>query len=200
MLDAGCVAVNSCAYKRSTGGDAEFSRVVSDARCGKQVGGATSQRDSNSSGTGLGGELAGGGGADENFLMRAMISLVVTLGLGLGIYYFFLRGAAPGQGNQPITQEINVTGVEMDLNAIAQAERTHFASAGSYASLDQLISNGDLTMTRSGRDGYTYSVETTDSGFTAVAKWKPQSGEQMAAGLRYPTISVDQTMQMHRGD
>ncbi|HET9402557.1 MAG TPA: hypothetical protein VFO34_16550 [Candidatus Acidoferrales bacterium] len=166
----------------------------------KRVGGATGLKDSNSSGTDLGGALAAGGWADENFPMRAMISLVVTLGIGLGIYYFFLHGAAPGQGNQPITQEISTTGVEMDLNAIAQAERAHFASAGSYASLDQLISNGDLTMTRSGRDGYTYSVETTDSGFTAVAKWKPQSGEQMAAGLHYPTISVDQTMQMHRGD
>jgi len=129
-----------------------------------------------------------------------MIGLVVTLGIGLGIYYFFLRSAAPGAGNAPITQEISTTGVEMDLNAIAQAERTHFASAGSYATLDQLVSGGDLTMTRSGRDGYTYTVDASASGFTATAKWAPQSGEQMAAKLHYPTISIDQTMQMHRGN
>ena len=129
-----------------------------------------------------------------------MISLVLTLGIGLGIYYFFLRSAAPGQGNKPITQEINVTGVEMDLNAIAQAERAHFATAGSYAALDQLVSSGDLTMTRSGRDGYAYSVELTSTGFAATAKWTPQSGEQVSAGLHYPTITVDQTMQMHRGE
>lgn len=132
--------------------------------------------------------------------MRAMVGMVLTLGLGLGIYYFYLRSATPGTGNGPITQEISTTGVEMDLNAIAQAERTHFASAGSYVTLEQLVSGGDLTMTRSGRDGYTYTVETTSTGFTATATWKPQSGEQMAAGLHYPTISVDQTMQMHRGN
>ena len=43
------------------------------------------------------------------------------------------------------TQAISTTGVEMDLNGIAQAERMYFAQNGSYATLDQLASSGTST-------------------------------------------------------
>ena len=52
-----------------------------------------------------------------------------------------------GKG-QVVTQAISTTGVEMDLNAIAQAERQYFAQNGSYASLDQLVSSGSMNINR----------------------------------------------------
>ncbi|MGH9592800.1 MAG: hypothetical protein ACRD5L_06890, partial [Bryobacteraceae bacterium] len=115
----------------------------------------------------------------------------------LGSYYFYFKTAVPGGAGTLPTQEISITGVEMDLNAIAQAERAYDAQNGTYATLDQLTSSGTLTMTRTSRDGYTYSVEVTPTGFSAIATWKPSAPEQVR--LHYPTISVDQTMQMHRG-
>ena len=82
-----------------------------------------------------------------------MIGLLFAALIGLGIYYYFLKQAAPAPG-QVVTQAISTTGVEMDLNAIAQAERMYFAQNGSYGDLGQLTSSGALTMSRSGRDGY----------------------------------------------
>src|ERR1700730_7065794 len=101
--------------------------------------------------------------------MKGLIGLLVTAALGVGIYYYFLKQAAPGPG-MVATQAISTTGVEMDLNAIAQAERMYFAQTGSYADLDHLTSSGALTMARTGRDGYTYSIETSGNGFIVNAR------------------------------
>ena len=66
-----------------------------------------------------------------------MLGLLFAAVIAMGIYYFYLKQAAPAPG-MVATQAITTTGVEMDLNAIAQAERTYFAQNGSYADLDQL--------------------------------------------------------------
>ena len=126
-----------------------------------------------------------------------MLGLLFTAVIAMGIYYFYLKQAAPGPG-MLATQAISTTGVEMDLNAIAQAERTYFAQNGSYADLDQLTSSGALTMARSGRDGYTYSIETAGNGFTVTARHADGSATNGVAPLHYPTLSIDQTMQMHQ--
>src|ERR1700747_2670880 len=98
-----------------------------------------------------------------------MIGFVFAALVVIAIFYYYLKQAPPGPG-MVATQAITTTGVEMDLNAIAQAERTYFAQNGSYAGLDQLTSSGALTMARSGRDGYTYSIETSGNGFTVSAR------------------------------
>ena len=91
-----------------------------------------------------------------------MVSLLAVALIALGGYSFYLKNAAPAAGEgQIVTQAISTTGVEMDLNAIAQAERMYFAQNGSYASLDQLVSGGTMNISAGGRDGYTYSVETS---------------------------------------
>src|ERR1700720_2237159 len=77
-----------------------------------------------------------------------MIGLLFTAVIAVGIYYFYLKQAAPAPG-MVATQAISTTGVEMDLNAIAQSERMYFAQNGSYADLGQLTSSGALTMARS---------------------------------------------------
>ncbi len=58
-----------------------------------------------------------------------MIGLLFAALIALGIYYYFLKQAAPAPG-MVATQAISTVGVEMDLNAIAQAERMYFAQNG----------------------------------------------------------------------
>jgi hypothetical protein len=129
--------------------------------------------------------------------MRALLSLVLVAAIGLGIYYVYLKQAAPAPG-VPVTAAISTTGVQMDLTAIAQGERTYYTQSGTYATLDQLMASGDITLTRPGRDGYTYSVETSSAGFTVTARWTPPPGA--SATLHYPTYKIDETMQVRRED
>lgn len=130
--------------------------------------------------------------------MRAIfgfLSLLLSVAIGFGVYYMYLKQATPSTPGSVATQAISTTGVEMDLNAIAQAERGYYAQNGSYGTLEQLTTSGALTMTRTGRDGYTYTVDASSAGFTATGKWSPQTPEQQT--LHYPTIMVDQTNQVH---
>ena len=135
---------------------------------------------------------------ENHFIMKAVIgllSIVVSVGIGLGVYYMYLKQATPAVAGSVATQAISTTGVEMDLNAIAQGERMYFAQNGSYGTMDQLTSSGAMSMTRTGRDGYSYTIDASAGGFTVVAKWSPQTPEQQV--LHYPTFSVDQTYQIH---
>jgi hypothetical protein len=137
--------------------------------------------------------------------MRSIVSTLVVAVVALGIYYYFLKQAAPVHGTA-VTQEVSLTGVQMDLLSIAQAERAYDAQNGGYATLDQLTSSGSLTMLRSGRDGYTYSVATTPNGFTATAAYTapppppPPMGQPAATPLHYPSMWIDQNMEVHQGD
>ena len=124
--------------------------------------------------------------------MRTLISIVIALAIAFAVYRLYLTRVQPaGRGTAP-TQAITITGVENDLLAIAQAERLYFAEHGSYASLDELISSGALLTQKPGRGGYTYSVETTGNSFTVTARYSGPPGP------RYPTLAIDQTMQIRR--
>ena len=130
-----------------------------------------------------------------------MISLLVTAAIGMGIYMYTLKQASPGKG-MVATQAISLTGVQMDLMAIAQAERMYFAQNGSYADLDTLVSNGTMNITRTSRDGYTYSAEPSGNTFTVTARHTAPPVE-MPKGVeppRFPTIYVDQTMEIHQSN
>ena len=132
-----------------------------------------------------------------------MASILIVALIALGGYSLYLKTAAPGTGNgQIITQSISTTGVEMDLNAIAQAERQYFAQNGSYASLDQLASSGTMNISAGGRDGYSYSVDASSSGFVVTATHPdiPAGVIQGSAAIHYPTVTVDQSMQIHQSD
>ena len=96
--------------------------------------------------------------------------LVVAVIVGLAYKYYFagMNGPAGAMVSKP-RQAIDVVGVKNDLIAIAQAERTYQVQNSKYASLDELTSSGALSMTKSGRDGYTYEVTTTDDNFHAIA-------------------------------
>jgi hypothetical protein len=135
--------------------------------------------------------------------MKSMASILVVALIALGGYAFYLKTAAPGMGKgQIVTQAISTTGVELDLNAIAQAERMYFAQNGSYASLDQLTSSGTMNIPSNGRDGYTYSVETSSTGFVVTASHPDIAAGviQGSSAIHYPTVTVDENMQVRQGD
>lgn len=126
-------------------------------------------------------------------LIGGLVSLLVAMAIGLGIYYIFLKQASPAGGGTATTV-ISTTRVEMDLSTIANAERSYYAQNSSYGTIDQLVTGGELPVTLSGRDGYTYTMDASSSGFTVRAKWSPQTPEQQM--LHAPTVIVDQTNQV----
>jgi hypothetical protein len=129
------------------------------------------------------------------------ISLLLTAAIGVGAYLYFLKQAAPAPG-MVATQAISLTGVKNDLVAIAQAERMYYVQNGSYADLATLASSGTMNITRTSRDGYTYSVDPSDSGFTVTAVYTapPLDMPKGTVPPHFPTISIDQTMEIHQGD
>lgn len=131
--------------------------------------------------------------------MRSLIGIVLAAGIALGGYYFYLKQAAPAPGRLP-TQAISTTGVEMDLTAIAQAERMYQAQNGSYGTLEQLQSGGTMNLARTSRDGYTYTIDTSDAGFTVTARHEDMPAPAGVAPPRYPVITIDQTMQIQQSN
>jgi len=126
---------------------------------------------------------------------------MITAAIAMAIYMYTLKQMAPAKG-MVATQQISLTGVQMDLTSIAQAERMYFAQNGSYADLPTLISNGTMNLSRTSRDGYTYSVEASGNSFTATARYTAPPIE-MPKGVdppRWPTFTVDQTMEVHQGN
>ena len=88
------------------------------------------------------------------------------------------------------TRTVDVVGVKNDLLAIAQAERTYQAQHGSYASMDELVSSGAMALSKPGREGYTYNVETSGNSFHVVARCAA------AASSGCTNYAVDDTMQV----
>jgi hypothetical protein len=133
--------------------------------------------------------------------MKGLIGLLVVAGIGLGIYMYSLKQMAPGTG-MVATQNISVVGVKNDLVAIAQAERMYYVQNGSYADLPTLSSSGTMNITRTSRDGYTYSAVPSGSTFTVTATYTPPPVENPAGVTppHFPTFTIDQTMEVHQGN
>jgi len=125
-----------------------------------------------------------------------MIGLLFAALIAIGAYYYFLKRAAPAPG-MVATQAISTTGVKMDLNSIAQAERMYFAQNGSYAGMDQLTSSGTMNLARTSRDGYTYSIQTEPDGFTVTARHADLPPSPGVTPPHFPVISVNQNMEFH---
>ncbi len=129
--------------------------------------------------------------------MRTLAMLLVAAGLLFGVYQYYLKKMpTTDQGTAP-TQAISLTGVRADLLQIAQAERSYVALNGHCASLDDLLSSNSLAMARSQRDGYSYAVDCSGGSFTVTAQHAPAPA---GSPIRYPTLGIDQTMQVHEGN
>jgi len=91
--------------------------------------------------------------------MRALVGVLVAAAIFFGIYHFLLKKMPTTDEGTASTQAISLTGVRGDLLQIAQAERGYIATNGHCAALDELVSSNSLSLSRSERDGYSYSVE-----------------------------------------
>jgi len=131
--------------------------------------------------------------------MKGLIGILVTAAIGLGIYMYTLKQAAPGPG-MVVTQNISVVGVKNDLISIAQAERMYYTQNGSYADLSTLSSSGTMNITRTSRDGYTYTAEPAANAFTVTATYTapPVSNPAGVTPPNFPTFTIDQTMEVHQ--
>jgi hypothetical protein len=94
---------------------------------------------------------------------------VLIAGLIVGYIYKTQYGGSGAKAVAPIRQTIDVVGVKNDLIGIAHAEREYQVQSGKYASLQELVSSGTLTMVKTSRDGYTYDVVNDDQNFRAIA-------------------------------
>ncbi len=122
---------------------------------------------------------------------RALGFVGLLLAVGVAGYLYTHQGG--GTGAAPATRTtVDVVGVKNDLIAIANAERGQLALDGKYATLDELVQKGSLTMSRTSRPPYTYSAEINGGeGFRVVATYggPPDTGAPQR-------ISIDQTMQV----
>jgi len=119
------------------------------------------------------------------------LGLMIVLCVGAWLYTRQAKSVMP-EGSNNVRAVADITGVQNDLLAIANAERSQFALEGKYLPLDELRSKGVINLPAAGRAGYTYSVEIGSNSFRAVASY---SGPPAAAPQ---TISIDQTMEIRR--
>lgn len=120
----------------------------------------------------------------------SFIALLAVLVVGAWFYMHQAQHVMSAGTSNP-TATVDLMGVRSDLLAMAQAERSHAAMNGSYVSLEDLRSNGDLTMTRDHRGPYTYSAEVSSDGFRIVATYSGPENSGMPKSL-----SIDQTMEV----
>jgi len=100
--------------------------------------------------------------------MRNILGLLVVALIVMIAYKAYFSKMQSAETRTPV-ETINVVGVKNDLIAIAQAERLYQAQHGAYASLSDLNSSGEMSMTKFDRDGYTYDVDTSSGSFRVIA-------------------------------
>lgn len=125
---------------------------------------------------------------------RAFSFLTLLAVLVVGAWFYMRQTqTVMSAGSANPTATVDLMGVRNDLLAMAQAERSHAAMKGTFVSLEQLRSDGDLTMERTSRGAYAYSADVTDSSFHIVATWTGAEN----AGMPH-TLSIDQTMEIRQ--
>jgi hypothetical protein len=125
--------------------------------------------------------------------MRALAGLLAAAALLFGVYEYYLRQMPVTDRGTAPTQAISLTGVRSDLLQIAQAERMYLAANGNCATLEELISSNTLSVSKSERDGYQYSVACASGDFSVTAR---HAAAPAGSPIRYPNLGIDQTMQI----
>lgn len=121
--------------------------------------------------------------------MRSLLSLVVVLAIVFISYKLYFSQLKSATGSAAPASTIEATGVKNDLIAIGQAERMYQAEHGSYATLDQLNSSGAMSVAKTGREGYSYAVDSSENSFRAEAR----CSATVAGCVSY---GIDETMEI----
>ena len=126
--------------------------------------------------------------------MRAFALILVAAAIMGGIYFYYVRKMPTTDSGTAPTQSISLTGVRMDITQIAQAERTYVATNGHCVKLDELSSSGLVNLARTQRDGYSYEIQCgSGTEFAVRARHAPAPPD---SPIRYPTLSINQNMQV----
>ncbi len=136
-------------------------------------------------------------GPRQNYYMRFLLGVLVGAVLLFVVYHYHLLRMPSTDEGTAATQAINLTGVRMDLLEIADAEHAYMAINGQCVSLRKLISTESISMTRTGRDGYSYEIECSGNGFTATGRHRPAPA---GSPIRYPNFSIDSSLELHEID
>jgi hypothetical protein len=120
----------------------------------------------------------------------SFVALLAVLAFGAWYYMHQAQNVMSAGSSNP-TATVDLIGVRNDLLAIAQAERSHAALRGSFVSVEQLRSEGDLTMNRDRRGPYSYSAEVSETNFRIVATYTGGPDPKLPKAL-----SIDQSMQI----
>lgn len=127
--------------------------------------------------------------------MRVLLSIVVAVFVAYMIYQYSLKQLPVSDAGTAPTQAISLAGVRGDLLSIAQAERGNMALNSQCLKLDELVSSGAMSMSRPGREGYSYEVTCRGAAdFEIVARHAPAPE---GSPIRYPTLAIDSSMQVH---
>ncbi|HEY6270709.1 MAG TPA: hypothetical protein VIX19_01810 [Terriglobales bacterium] len=118
------------------------------------------------------------------------VGLIIVVAVGA---YIFMRQtqSAMTAGTSDPRATVDLIGVKNDLLAMAQAERAHAALHGDYVSLEELRSQGELSMRRESRGPYTYSAEVSPGSFRIVATYSGPQGSGLPR-----SINIDPSMQI----
>jgi hypothetical protein len=126
--------------------------------------------------------------------MRALVAILVACAVAFGVYHYSLKKMPTTDEGTAATQAPSLVGVREDLILIAHAENGYIAQNGHCVSLDELTSSGALAMSRPERDGYTYSIACSGGEFTVTGRHAPAPA---GSPIRYPTLAIDQVMEVH---
>ena len=124
--------------------------------------------------------------------MKAAGFLGIVLALGTALYIYNAQLTRGGSASTASPQEqIDVTGIQMALREIGQAERNYVAAHGTYGTFEQLRAEGGAPALGTDRRGYTFQLELNGSqGFRATAT--PTDTNKKG----WPTLSIDASMQI----
>ena len=123
--------------------------------------------------------------------MRAifgMLGLVIAVAI---VYWIYSAQYGGEHGNLPPKQQIDVTGVRMDLMALSQAERRYAALHGSYATLEELQQEESVPFKGTENRGYTYEIN-----FEDVQSFRITATPVDPERIHWPTLSIDQMGQL----
>jgi|WetSurMetagenome_2_1015567.scaffolds.fasta_scaffold594989_2 hypothetical protein len=124
--------------------------------------------------------------------MRAVFgiaALLIVFLIGTLIYTAQIREIGDGK---TLVHQINLTAVRSDLFSLAQAEKLHCATNGSYATLEELRRSNVLnSIPEAGRSGYLYTAEVD-----GAVHFKITASSTDSARSDLPTLSIDETLQI----
>src|SRR5512138_2117922 len=95
--------------------------------------------------------------------MRSILGLLGLVIAGAIVYFMYSSQYGGEKGSAPPKQQIDVTGVRMDLMGLQQAEKRYAALHGAYATLEELQREEPSLFKGTENRGYAYQISIEDA-------------------------------------